>query len=105
MGTSVYWKNCMENTTFDLPNVNTEHLVHPYTFEAVDQDYLKGLVSSDLLFARKFPHAARVTRVGEREMLERTVGDVLPELWSQVRFQPGRTTPLARLQAGKGKNS
>lgn len=104
--TFVYWSGCMSGSELDLQQTMDEGaaMLHPLAFANISNIYLQKLVSSSLLFGRKFNGDAVV--VGKMFTEDDVaIADVLPKMWQHVTFHPGQLSPFVRLDAGQGKNS
>jgi len=104
--TFVYWPGCMSGSELDLQQRTDQDaaVLHPLAFANISSSYLQKLVSSSLLFGRKFNRDAVV--LGKTLAEDHVaIADVLPKMWQHVPFHPGELSPFVRLDAGQGKNS
>jgi len=104
--TFVYWSGCMSGSELDLQQTMDQGaaVLHPLAFANISSIYLQKLVSSSLLFCRKFNRNA-VVRGETLTEDDVAIAEVLPKMWQHVTFHPGQLSPFVRLDAGQGKNS
>jgi len=104
--TFVYWSGCMSSSELDLQERKHQDaaVLHPLAFVNISSSYLQTLVSSSLLFGRKFNRDAVV--LGKTPTKDGVaIADVLPKMWQRVLFHPGELSPFVRLDVGQGMNS